>query len=114
MGQQVYSATDATEALECVRRECPDVVISDIGMPDIDGYELARRLRKEPDSERLILVALTGYGQETDKQRAKAAGFDYHLVKPVGLEALQALLASLPDSQGNASWKRNQHPRAPR
>ena len=114
MGQQVCSATDATEALESVRRECPDVVISDIGMPDIDGYELARRLRKEPHSERLILVALTGYGQETDKQRAKAAGFDYHLVKPVGLEALQALLGSLPDSQERGNWKRNEHPRAPR
>ena len=92
MGQQVCTATDATEALESVRRERPDLVISDIGMPNIDGYELARRLRKEPDSERLILVALTGYGQETDKQQAKAAGFDYHLVKPVSLEALQALL----------------------
>jgi CheY-like chemotaxis protein len=114
MGQQVCTATDATEALEIVRRECPDLVISDIGMPNIDGYELARRLRKEPESERLILVALTGYGQETDKQRAKAAGFDYHLVKPVSLETLQALLASLPDSQQSDNWKPNQHPRAPR
>ena len=114
MGQQVCTATDATEALESVRRERPDLVISDIGMPNIDGYELARRLRKEPDSERLILVALTGYGQETDKQQAKAAGFDYHLVKPVSLEALQALLASLPDSPESANWKQNQHPRAPR
>ena len=114
MGQQVCTATDAAEALECVRREHPDVVISDIGMPGIDGYELARRLRKEPHSERLILVALTGYGQATDKQRAKAAGFDYHLVKPVGLEALQALLASLPDSPESAKVKHKQHPRAPR
>ena len=113
-GTASLHCTDATAALESVRRERPDLVISDIGMPNIDGYELARRLRKEPDSERLILVALTGYGQETDKQRAKAAGFDYHLVKPVGLEALQALLASLPDSPESKSWKQNKHPRAPR
>jgi CheY-like chemotaxis protein len=96
MGQQVRTVTDASEALESVRRERPDVVISDIGMPNIDGYELARRLREAPDSERLILVALTGYGQEADKQQAKAAGFDYHLVKPLSLEALQDLLATLP------------------
>ncbi len=114
MGQKICTATDATAALESVRRERPDLVISDIGMPNIDGYELARRLRKEPDSKRLILVALTGYGQETDKQQAKAAGFDYHLVKPVSLKALQDLLTSLPDSPESTNWKQNQHPRAPR
>lgn len=108
MGQQVFTATDALEALESVRRKRPHLVISDIGMPFIDGYELARRLRKEQDSEKLILVALTGYGQETDKQQAKAAGFDYHLVKPVSLETLQDLLASLPDVGDPGDSNQNQ------
>ena len=96
MGQQVRTATDAAAAMESVHAERPDLVISDIAMPKIDGYELARRLRKEPGLEGLLLVALTGYGQDSDKQRAKEAGFDYHLVKPVSLEALEDLLSSLP------------------
>ena len=113
MGQQVRTATDAAAALEIVRRERPDLVISDIGMPDMDGYELARRLRKEPGLERLLLVALTGYGQDSDKERAKQSGFDYHLVKPVSLEALQGLLASLPAPPQEAGSEQNQQRRAP-
>lgn len=108
MGQQVRTATDAAAALESVRRERPDLVISDIGMPNMDGYELARCLRKEPGLERLLLVALTGYGQDSDKERAKQAGFDYHLVKPVSLEALQGLLASLPASPQEVGSEQNQ------
>ncbi len=109
MGQQVRTAHSAATALESIRQDRPDVVISDIGMPDIDGYELARRLRKEPGLEGLILVALTGYGQDRDKQRAKAAGFDYHLVKPVGLQALQDLLTSLPAAQSEIRYESKQH-----
>jgi CheY-like chemotaxis protein len=72
------------------------VIISDIAMPKMDGFELARRLRQEPTLGHSVLVALTGYGQEAYRQRTKDAGFDYHLVKPVGLDALQKLLRSLP------------------
>jgi PAS domain S-box-containing protein len=114
MGQQVCTAHNAATALESARRERPDLVISDIGMPGMDGYELARRLRREPGLEGLILVALTGYGQDRDKQRAKASGFDYHLVKPVGLKALQDLLASLPTSADAVSREQIQQRRAPR
>jgi PAS domain S-box-containing protein len=96
MGQDVQVTQDAEEGLEMARKQPPDVIISDIGMPKMDGYELARRLRQEPAVEKVVLVALTGYGQETDKQKAKDAGFDYHLTKPVGLEALEELLSSLP------------------
>ena len=96
MGQQVSAAHDATSALESLQVERPDIIISDIAMPDVNGYELARRLRQDPSLKDVVLVALTGYGQESDKQRAKDAGFDYHLVKPVSLEALQEMLASLP------------------
>lgn len=109
MGQQVRTVIDAATAIESVRSERPDLVISDIGMPNIDGYELAQRLRNEPGLEGLLLVALTGYGQDSDKQRAKEAGFDYHLVKPVSLEALHGLLASLVGSpeESATGWTRN-------
>jgi CheY-like chemotaxis protein len=96
MGQQVEVQQDALSALESARAAPPDVVISDIAMPNVDGYELARRLRQEPALEGTVLIALTGYGQDSDRQAAKDAGFDHHLVKPVGLEALEEILASLP------------------
>jgi two-component system CheB/CheR fusion protein len=96
MGQQVRTAYCAATALQQARAEPPDIVISDIGMPNMDGYELAQQLRKEPALNRAVLVALTGYGQDSDRQRACAAGFDHHLVKPVGIQELHSLLASLP------------------
>lgn len=98
MGQRVRTAHDAATALEIVRSDPPDVVISDIAMPEMNGYELARRLRKECGPVEPVLVALTGYGQDSDRQRSIEAGFDYHLVKPVSSEALEKLLASLPAS----------------
>jgi CheY-like chemotaxis protein len=70
------------------------LIISDIGMPEIDGYEFARRLRSVPELEYVRLVALTGYGQGSDRERAKAAGFDHHLVKPVALGDLQHLVGT--------------------
>jgi PAS domain S-box-containing protein len=99
IGQRVRTAASATAALDLIRLELPDVVISDIAMPDINGYELARQIRNEPAWQDIVLVALTGYGQETDRQRAKEAGFDMHLVKPVGVEALETLLANLPHAR---------------
>jgi PAS domain S-box-containing protein len=99
MGQRVRTAQDAASAIEQARRERPDLVISDIAMPNVDGYELAQLLRKEPGLEGVMLVALTGYGQDSDKHRAVQAGFDYHLVKPVTLETLEHLLRWLPMPQ---------------
>ena len=96
LGQEVRTAHSAGEALGRVAADPPEVVISDLGMPHVDGLELARRLRTIPAMRRAVLVALTGYGQESDKQRSKEAGFDYHLVKPVSVETLRTLLASLP------------------
>ena len=92
MGQKVRTAESAEAALECVRQERPDIIISDIGMPNSNGYELAHQLRSQPGLENVILAALTGYGQDSDRQKAKDAGFDYHLVKPVSIEALEELL----------------------
>jgi DNA-binding response OmpR family regulator len=70
------------------------VVIVDVGLPEIDGYELARRLRDMPGMVRAVLVALTGYGRSENEQRAFAAGFRHHLLKPVDLDRLQAILAA--------------------
>ncbi|MBW3600243.1 MAG: response regulator [Planctomycetes bacterium] len=92
MGQEIETATSGESAIAQTRAMRPDLVISDIGMPGMDGYELARRLRQEPGLEGLVLAALTGYGQDSDREQAKQAGFDYHLVKPVSLEALEDLL----------------------
>jgi CheY-like chemotaxis protein len=70
----------------------PDVIILDIGLPGIDGYEAARRIRaQEGERRRTVLIALTGWGQENDRRRAYAAGFDQHWVKPVGMEELKKI-----------------------
>ena len=70
----------------------PDVVLLDIGLPIVDGYELARRLRAVQPLRSFLLIAVTGYGQESDRQRAMVAGFDHHMTKPFNLEELQAWL----------------------
>jgi PAS domain S-box-containing protein len=97
LGHHVLSADNGHSAIELARRERPDVVISDIAMADMDGYELARCLRREPALAGVLLVALTGFGQERDRKRTSQAGFDQHLVKPVSLDELDHLFASLPE-----------------
>jgi signal transduction histidine kinase len=92
-GHEVSTAYSGPAALEAARAERPDVVLLDIGMPEMDGYEVARRLRQEPGLEQVMLVALTGYGREEDRQRSRQALIDHHLVKPADPTALQGLLA---------------------
>jgi CheY-like chemotaxis protein len=92
-GHETQVALSGQEALERIESFQPDVALLDIGMPGMDGYELARRLRAIPRLKSTRLVALTGYGQMEDRERAFAAGFDEHLVKPVGLEVLERTLA---------------------
>ena len=95
-GHEVHTAGDGAEAL-VVAAECrPDVVLLDIGMPKLDGYEVARRIRAEPWGKTAVLIALTGWGQDEDRRRSREVGFDSHLVKPLDPEALSALLARLP------------------
>ncbi|MDB5964299.1 MAG: putative histidine kinase, hybrid [Polaromonas sp.] len=91
-GYQVDVELDARRALERSRATPPDVCLLDIGLPEMDGNELARRLRAQPQTEKALLVAVTGYGYEHDRQAALAAGFDYHFVKPVDPRKLLALL----------------------
>jgi two-component system CheB/CheR fusion protein len=96
MGQDVDEAYDGLTALELARRHRPDVILLDIGLPGLDGYEVARRCRREKDLEQTMLVAMTGYGKEEDRRRSQEAGFNVHLVKPVNWEDLRLLL-SQPD-----------------
>jgi PAS domain S-box-containing protein len=91
-GHEVRTAHDGVSALEVARAYQPDVVLLDIGLPRMDGYEVARRLRSQTDLQDALLIAVTGYGQEEDRRQAAAAGFDAHLIKPADLAALQALL----------------------
>jgi CheY-like chemotaxis protein len=90
--QEVRVAYDGPTALEAAGAFRPDVVLLDIGMPGMDGYEVARRFRALPDVGGATLVALTGWGQDADRRRTAEAGFDRHLVKPVDPRAIRALL----------------------
>jgi PAS domain S-box-containing protein len=93
-GYAVMVENDSLRALEVALRECPEVGLLDIGLPEMDGNELARRLRADPRTRAMLLVAITGYGQEQDRRAALEAGFDHHMVKPVDLDKLAAILAS--------------------
>jgi len=99
LGGSTCIAHDAAGGLRAVQAVEPDVVLLDIGMPGIDGYEACRRMRREPTRKGMVIVAVTGWGQSQDKQRALDAGFDAHLTKPVDLEALARVLGSAPPSQ---------------
>ena len=92
MGNETKTAYDGLEALEQAAAFRPDVTLLDIGMPQLNGYEVCRRLRQQAWGKNMVLLALTGWGQEADQQRSLAAGFDAHLVKPVLPAALEALL----------------------
>jgi signal transduction histidine kinase/ActR/RegA family two-component response regulator len=95
-GHEIQAAHDGLEAVEAAGWFRPDVVLLDIGLPKLNGYEAARRIREEPWGREMVLVALTGWGQDEDKHRAQEAGFDHHLTKPVDPTALQSLLTDLP------------------
>jgi PAS domain S-box-containing protein len=95
-GNETHTAYDGLEAVETAGSVKPDVIFMDIGLPKLNGYEAARKVREQPWGKKLVLVALTGWGQEGDRQKAREAGFDSHLVKPVDYAALKMLLAELP------------------
>jgi CheY-like chemotaxis protein len=93
-GHEVKVVHDAREVVAVADRFRPDVAILDIGLPHIDGYQLARNLRGRAGTAKAVLIALTGYGQPEDVERARVAGFDHHLVKPVSLETLHSSLGA--------------------
>ena len=95
-GHDVCAVNDGPAVLTEADKFKPEVIFLDIGMPGMDGYEVARRLRQQSGHERVLLVAVTGWGQEEDRRRSFAAGFDRHLVKPVEPKDVTDLLAALP------------------
>ena len=96
-GHDVHTAFDGEAAITCAEQTMPEVALLDIGMPKANGYEVARRIREHPWGKSIYLIALTGWGQDEDKRRAREAGFDAHLVKPVPPGTLDRLLATMSD-----------------
>ena len=94
-GHQTRTAYSAQDALDIAVEYRPDFVVLDIGLPEMDGYEVARRLRQLPQLKDVRLIAATGYGRDSDRQLSQEAGFDYHLVKPIDPEKLQIVLEML-------------------
>ena len=94
-GHEVRVVYSGQDALETAAEYQPDIILLDIGMPGMDGYEVARRLRAHTQLEKVKVIALTGYGQDADRLQSQEAGFDYHLVKPVEGQKLQEVLVDL-------------------
>ena len=103
LGADVRVAYDGPGALEAVVSFRPSVVLLDLGMPGMDGYEVARRIRARGNADDMTLIALTGWGERSDRQRTRLAGFDHHLVKPVDLQTVEAVLRRFSDSRTSAA-----------
>jgi len=95
LGHEVETAHDGLQAIETARRFAPDLVLLDIGLPKLDGYEVAQRLRADATCAKSCLVAITGWGRDEDSERAKEAGFDHHLTKPVDPSVLESLIEKM-------------------
>ena len=94
-GNETHTAYDGLEAVEAAATFRPDVVLLDIGLPKLNGYEVCRHIREQPWGKTMVLVAVTGWGQDEDRRKSSEAGFDGHLVKPVELATLMRMLASI-------------------
>jgi CheY-like chemotaxis protein len=94
-GHDVRTARDGPMALDVVHHFRPNMVLLDIGLSGLDGYEVAKRLRRQPALQKIMLVAMTGYGQESDRRRSQEAGFDHHLVKPVDFKKVAQILVNV-------------------
>jgi CheY-like chemotaxis protein len=102
-GHKALFALDAQAALSTADSFAPDVMICDLGLPGMDGYELARTIRRQPALRGATLIALSGYGRDEDRTRSAEAGFDHHLVKPADLEAIADLLATIATTKRDKS-----------
>ena len=89
----IRTAYDGLQAVETAEKFRPEIVLLDIGLPKLNGYEVARRIRQQRSGQDVILIALTGWGQDEDRRRSQEAGFNFHVVKPVDLATLEQLLA---------------------
>ncbi len=101
LGADVKTAFSGAEALETIHQFHPTVVLLDIGMPGMDGHEVARRIRQQPEFQDVMLIALTGWGQDDDRRRSESAGFNHHLTKPADVGTLKTLLNSLAADPAN-------------
>src|SRR5207237_1086048 len=99
LGNEVRTAHDGMQALEAAEAFRPEVILMDVGMPRLNGLDATRRIRERPWGKEVAVIALTGWGQEGDRERSREAGCDGHLVKPVNLADLQRLLAGDRESQ---------------
>jgi CheY-like chemotaxis protein len=97
LGIETMTAHSGPAALAALDEFQPSVILLDLGMPGMDGYEVAQRVRQHPLGRRVTLVALTGWGLQVDRQKSEDVGFDHHLVKPVDLEVLRQVLDSIPE-----------------
>ena len=95
IGNATHTAYDGVAAVDAAATFQPEVVLLDLGLPKLNGYEVARKIREQPWGQDMIIVALTGWGQEEDRQKSKEAGFNGHLVKPVEQSVLMKLLTEL-------------------
>jgi CheY-like chemotaxis protein len=91
-GHRVETVHDGPSAIDAVRADPPDVMLLDIDLPGMNGYEVAKKLRGDECCEHLVIIGVSGYGQEVDRRRSREAGFDHHLIKPVEYESLMALI----------------------
>jgi CheY-like chemotaxis protein len=107
-GHVVYEAADGASGVRCALELRPDVALIDLGLPDLDGTEVARRIRAVLDKSEILLIALTGYGSAEDQRLAQEAGFDVHLLKPVESAALQRIFANVIRARENASGTSNE------
>ena len=94
-GNRTYVAHDGMEAVAAIEANRPEVVLLDIGLPKLDGHEVCRRIREQPWGKDIVVIALTGWGQEDDRRKSEEAGFNGHLVKPVDYDKLLELLGEL-------------------
>jgi CheY-like chemotaxis protein len=101
MGNDTRTAYDGEEAVAVANEFRPAVILLDIGLPRLNGYEACRRIREQTKGKELVIIAQTGWGQDEDRQRTHQAGFDHHMVKPVDPQALMSLLAELSNAAGS-------------
>ena len=103
LGSHVEVVYSGAAALRACEKNPPDLVFLDLGMPQMDGYEVARLLRRMPHGQTIRIVALSGWGQERDRSETAAAGFDHHLIKPADIAALQSVLATAVNAHASAN-----------
>ena len=98
-GHEVHAVHDGPSALKAAREYRPNLILLDIGLPGMDGFEVAKKVREELEIGKVVLVAMTGYGQDSDKQHSQQAGFDHHLVKPANFSEVQQILATVAEGK---------------